>query len=257
MSNYSQLSSRWISNKMILLFIIFNLAVLGLSEAKIISASSEDSDSYKPYNIVFEGDSLTADRAYPNHIISMLNPDADIGVIHEDIMRGDAIREDAIHNVAASGQALYPTMIEDASHQVDTKLLGNNYRNIAVLWAGTNDIFFDPSIDVSALHESIKDWCYGRKAAGFQVIVCTITPRSDQGTPGNFEEDRQAINDMIRSHYFEYADGLADIAANPNIGDADDELDTMYYYDKVHMTELGYAIVANIVKDSIVKLTDP
>lgn len=227
--------------EIIILYLISNLAILGLSEAKIISPSAYDNGSYKPYNIVFEGDSLTAGETYPNYVISMLN---------------FKVNSDVIHNVATSGQALYPTMILDASHQVDPKFHGPDYLNIAVLWAGTNDIFLDSKIDIPTLHESIRDWCNGRKAAGFQVIVCTITPRSDNGTPRTFEENRQAINEMIRMHYFEYADGLADIAANPQIGDAGDELDTMYYYDNVHMTKLGYAIAANIVKDSIIRLAN-
>jgi lysophospholipase L1-like esterase len=163
---------------------------------------------------------------------------------------------DVIHNVATPGQTLYPLMIMDPSHQVDTKFLGPDYRNIAVIWAGTNDIFLDSGLDVSALHESIRDWCNGRRERGYQVIVCTITPRSDYGAPRSFEENREALNEMIRAHYLEYADGLADLASNPYIGDAGDELDTMYYYDRVHMTALGYAIAANIVMDSIIRLPD-
>jgi hypothetical protein len=238
-SFHLRLSSLNALNKITILIIALNLICFGLSAAKIITASVEESDRIKSYNIVFEGDSLTAGKIYPNYVMDILNLDNDKNVIH---------------NVATSGQALYPTMIMDASHQVDTKFLSSNYRNIAVLWAGTNDIFLDPGIDVSALHESIRDWCNGRKAKGFQVIVCTITPRSDNGTPGSFEENRQVINEMIRMHYLEYADGLADLAANTYIGDADDELDTMYYYDKVHLTPMGNAIVANIVKDSIIGL---
>jgi hypothetical protein len=231
-----KLNSLNVLSKMAILIIAF-LIFFGFSDAKVITTSIEDNDRIESYNIVFEGDSLTAGKIYPNYVMDMLNLGNDKNVIH---------------NVATSGQTLYPTMIMDASHQVDTKFLGSDYRNIAVLWAGTNDIFLDPRIDVSALHESIRDWCNGRKAKGFQVIVCTITPRLDNGTPGCFEENRQAINEMIRMHYLEYADGLADFAANPYIGDAGDELDTMYYCDKVHLTPMGNAIVANIVKDSII-----
>jgi lysophospholipase L1-like esterase len=234
-----RLNSLNVLSKIAILIIAF-LMFLGLSDAKIFTASVEESDRIESYNIVFEGDSLTAGKIYPNYVMDILNLDNDKNVIH---------------NIATSGQTLYPTMIMDASNQVDTKFLGSNYRNIAVLWAGTNDIFLDTEIDVPTLHESIRDWCNGRKAKGFQVIVCTITPRSDNGTPRSFEENRQAINEMIRMHYLEYADGLADLAANPFIGDADDELDTMYYYDKVHLTPMGNAIVANIVKDSIIGLT--
>lgn len=237
MNNYPLVqNSITVLNKIIILYIISNLICPGFCGAKIISASAEESDYFSPYNLVFEGDSLTAGEIYPQYVERMLSLDAN---------------RDVSHNVATGGETLYPTMVMDAPHQVDAKILGANYQNIAILWAGTNDIYLDSTLDASILHESIRDWCIGRKEAGFQVILCTITPRSDYGTPRSFEKNRQALNEMIRGHYIEYADGLADIAADPQIGNAGDELDTIYYNDRVHMTPLGYAIVANIVKNSI------
>lgn len=237
----SKFNTIWALNGTIILIIAFNMICTGFSTAKIVAAPIEDSDQSKFYNIVFEGDSLTAEEIYPPYAAAMLDLDAD---------------KDAIHNVATPGETLSPTMILDAPRQVDAKFLSYDCRNIAVLWAGTNDIYLDPGLDASNLHESIRNWCSGRRAAGFQVIVCTITPRSEFGTPRSFEENRQALNEMIRMHYFEYADGLADIAKDPRIGDAGDELDTAYYYDRVHMTKSGYSIVASIVKDSIIGLAD-
>jgi lysophospholipase L1-like esterase len=62
---------------------------------------------------------------------------------------------------------------------------------------------------------------------------------------------RDKIKCIIRAHYNGYADGIADIAADPRLGDADDDLNTRYYTDRIHMTPEGYAIVACIIKDAI------
>lgn len=155
------------------------------------------------------------------------------------------------HNVATGGQTLYPTMINDAPSQVDANLFDTRYRNVVVLWAGTNDLYYDEELTASSLHGYIRDWCEGRKAAGFQVFVCTITPRPDPQDRRNFGERRQTLNALIQAHYSEYADGIADITADPRLGDAGDELDTRYYTDKIHMTPEGYGIVACIVKAAI------
>jgi len=218
-------------NGLIVLSIAFSLC-LGFSSAKATSAISA-----APYNIVFEGDSLTAGDTYSNDVVSMFNLCAGTGNI--------------AHNVATGAQTLYPTMINDSSSQVDANLFSARYRNIAVLWAGTNDLYYDEKLTAASLHEYIRDWCEGRKAAGFQVVVCTITPRPDPQSRRNFEERRQTLNALIREHYSEYADGIADIAADPRLGDAGDELNTRYYTDKIHMTPEGYRIVACIIKDAI------
>ncbi len=226
-------------NIMILLIIAFNLGFPGAKGALIIP---EYSSSDEPYNIVFEGDSLTADDTYSYKVMHMIDLYNSTGNV--------------AHNVATGAQTLYPTMINDAPSQVDSKLVSNGYKNIAVLWAGTNDLYYDEKLTASSLHEYIRDWCSSRKVAGFQVIICTITPRSDPYIRENFECRRRILNSLIREHYSEYADGIADIAADPRLGDVGDELDNSYYTDRVHMTVTGYSIVACIIRDAIVGLTN-
>lgn len=227
---------------LIVLSIALILVHLGFSSAKGALLILEDRSSDSPYNIVFEGDSLTADGTYSNDVVNQLNISEGQGNIG--------------HNVATGAQTLYPTMIDDAHGQVDSNLFATRYRNIAVLWAGTNDLYYDEKLTASGLHEYIRDWCSGRKAAGFQVIVCTIAPRSDPDIRENFECRRRILNSLIREHYSEYADGIADIAADPRLGDIGDELDNRYYTDKVHMTATGYSIVACIIRDAIIGLTN-
>lgn len=225
-------------NGLIILSIAFNSGFPSSQSALAV----EDRNLAIPYNIVFEGDSLTADGTYSNKVMRMIDLYVRTGNI--------------AHNVATAAQTLYPTIIYDAPNQVDSNHISTGHKNIAVLWAGTNDLYYNKKLTASGLHELIQDWCSGRKAAGFKVIVCTITPRSDLFIPGNFEERRQILNALIREHYSEYADGIADIAADPRLGDAGDELESMYYTDKVHMTPTGYAIVAGIVRDAIIGLDE-
>jgi hypothetical protein len=60
-------------------------------------------------------------------------------------------------------------------------------------------------------------------------------------------------NADMRLNYKDYADGLADVAADKRLGDASDKT---YYTDGVHMTDAGYAAVAEIVEAAVKRLVD-
>jgi hypothetical protein len=81
--------------------------------------------------VVFEGDSLTAEEVYPNYVAGALN------------LASGNNRSNHYDNVARSGEAVSPNMLNDGPAQVDSKYSASKYKNIAVLWGGTNDIFQD------------------------------------------------------------------------------------------------------------------
>jgi lysophospholipase L1-like esterase len=126
-------------------------------------------------------------------------------------------------------------------------------KNIAVIWEGTNDIYLDDT-DGTTAYNRLVTYCQARRASGFKVIICTLLPRSNIGTPEDFETQRQTCNGLITANWATFADALADFAADGRIGDAGDELDTTYYPDKVHMTNAGYAIIAGMVKTAVESL---
>lgn len=122
---------------------------------------------------------------------------------------------------------------------------------VAVLWEGTNDLAVNaPATSGDAITRYV-DWCNGRRAAGFKVVSVTVLPRSNAGLYADFETHRQEINTHIRANWASFSDALADVAADPRIGDFGDSDDTTYYPDKVHLNALGYSIVAQTVGDAV------
>jgi hypothetical protein len=58
-------------------------------------------------------------------------------------------------------------------------------------------------------------------------------------------------NDMLRAQWPTFADGLADVAADPRIGADGANLDPKYFVDLVHPTSAGYAIMAAAVAPAL------
>jgi lysophospholipase L1-like esterase len=183
-------------------------------------------------NLIFEGDSLTSGGTYPFYTAQILNA--------------------TCTNIAVPGEQM--AQIIHQGNDADSRY-NSSARNVIVLWAGTNDLHRTQRAP-EAIHGEIRDWCRARQEKGFQVIVVTILPRSDPSNHPTFENDRQKLNTLIRENYGSYADGLADVAADARIGNMDAELEGYYYLkDRVHLTDRGYYIVAEIVARAISRQT--
>jgi hypothetical protein len=84
--------------------------------------------------------------------------------------------------------------------------------------------------------------------AGFFVVVCTA-PGSDgapagQGVPGQ-------VNAWIRSNWHTFAHAMVDLESEPEFSPSGDILNPTYYIDGVHLTDAGYAKVAQVVQAAI------
>lgn len=158
-------------------------------------------------------------------------------------------------NIGVSGQTVVQ-MSSDAATQVDPVYSSTRTSNILSLLGGTNDLYF--GANGLTTYNNIVAYSQARRLAGFKVIVNTILPRSNSGTPLTFETDRQTINTLIRSNWTTFADGISDIASDSRIGDAGDETNTTYFSpDKVHLTNTGYGVIANYVVAAIRQITSP
>jgi hypothetical protein len=187
--------------------------------------------------VVFDGNSLTfgqgatAGMDYPTQTIGILGNGYDK------------------RNFGVVGQTT-AQMLSDAVNQVDGVYSGFKPRNICVGWEITNSLY--NSVATNSIYTDYSTYCTVRRARGFKVVAVTCLPRNNPGTPAGFEAARQGLNASIRANWTSYADALADVGADPTIGDSGDENDTTYYQsDKVHLTDAGYAIVAGIVEDAI------
>jgi len=190
-------------------------------------------------NVVFDGNSLTAglggSRPYSvNCIQSLVN--AQYSVISS--------------NFSVSGQTT-TQMISDANSQIDGAYDSSKNYNIVVCWEGINDLYF--GVTITQAYNNIVNYCLGRKAKGFKVVVVTLTPRQNVGTPANQEVNRLAVNALILQNWKTFADALADIGNNVPMGVFETCNNSIYYAstDLVHFTDVGYNILAGIVTSAI------
>jgi lysophospholipase L1-like esterase len=186
--------------------------------------------------IVFDGDSLTAGSGatdpYPSQFARMWpGPLSWI-------------------NFGIGGQRMQD-MLANAPRQVDPLYNPRIGRCVVVAWGGTNDLALwkhSPQV----VYTSVRDYCLGRLRAGFEVVVLTTLPRSDIKSYPGFEPNRQDLNYLIRCNWREFADALADVAADPKLGESGAELNQEYFNpDRVHLNNDGLGLVARHVFDTV------
>jgi len=128
------------------------------------------------------------------------------------------------------------------------KVRGNS---VLVFWEGTNDLVVNTAKAEEA-HERIKAYCQARRKAGWKkIILLSVLPREAWA---GFEPQRQALNQLLREHYTEYADALVDISAIPGMGRDGDQKTTAYYADGVHLTAKGNGLVADMLAPVLAKV---
>jgi len=138
-------------------------------------------------------------------------------------------------------------MIAAAPYEVDAHYRPYGDLNVCVAHPGASDLRH--GADPGAVYEAVRVFCQGRRAAGFSVVLMTLLPAVE---PASYEASRQTYNALVRENWHEFADGLADIAADPRIGDAYDNLDQRYYAsDGVHPNSAGGAVMASIAAPAV------
>lgn len=138
------------------------------------------------------------------------------------------------------------------SDYVNATHLGTNKADdIIVVWAGSADLYISVGTsDAITTFNNLKAFCLKEKALGSKVVVLTMLPRPNN-TVVFSKTEYLAYNALIRAHWTEFADGLADVQLDPTIGTDESNYNTAYYADTVHLTQAGYAIVANYVQNTL------
>jgi hypothetical protein len=195
--------------------------------------------------IVFEGDSLTVGAfstdPYDDQLLrDWLAPSYDV----------------AGHNVAGSGEKIIDDMLDDVA-VTDAYYNASKAHNIAILWAGTNDLGTDNDT-AENVYAGLSTWCLGRQQAGFQVLICTLTANR-HGYVGvddaELDSRIQAVNTLLRANWQNFADGLVDVGADSILGSYTlAATDRVYWTDGLHLTAAGDLIVARLVKNAIALL---
>ncbi len=137
-------------------------------------------------------------------------------------------------------------MLQQAPTEVDVHYDPEGDANVCVAMPGGSDLA--NGADIEDLLESTRQYCTERRAAGFAVVVVTLLPRLDS----DFEAVRLEFNERLRTHWREFADGLADIGADSRIGDTLDCYDLKYYRaDAEHPNAAGNAVIASVIAPAV------
>lgn len=197
--------------------------------------------------IVFHGDSLTYGvsaswgSSYPEQTIGML---------------GSGFRA---RNLGVSAQQMR-VMVSNAKNEIDP-LITASTRKLCV-WGGTNDLAFGGASGQD-VYRAIVQYCVDRKAAGWRVVVIGMLPRGGEETSLGFELNRRFVNQQLRNDFTRftsfpnirtgapYADALIDLGSDREIGHAGQERNPTYFSDQIHLTNAGYAIVAQYAKNAL------
>lgn len=121
--------------------------------------------------------------------------------------------------------------------------------NIFSAFGGTNDLYYNE--DPAALQTDYPAWCRAMRTLGYKVIAWTILSRT---LPESHEANRAAFNGWLRAHYGEFADDLCDAAAIPELGAPGASTNTTYFQDGTHPTAAGQALIAPLIKATVLRL---
>lgn len=140
-------------------------------------------------------------------------------------------------------------MIADATTDIDPNY-DDNASSVIIAWEIGNDIYYYG--DVGAAMTRFWSYCDLRREIGWKILVITNPPRNQATAFGDDSETYNAklssANILLRSDWPLHADGIIDVAADAHFAG----YDLKYYYsDKVHCTDAGYLVIANLVRDTL------
>ena len=140
---------------------------------------------------------------------------------------------------------------------VDARYSATAYRNVIVVFEGINELYYQlgtysESQSVTNTIQAFQDYVTLQRPKGFKLIINTLTPRNNVGTPVNYESARLSVNTALRSIFdittsttrvFKSSNPtwsdviLCDVGDSPLYGQTGDENDATYYLaDLVHPT---------------------
>jgi lysophospholipase L1-like esterase len=117
-----------------------------------------------------------------------------------------------------------------------------------ILAIGNNDIAAGRS--APEIVDGLTKFAGGARAKGVRVFLTTITPvtpgMAKYGTPAA-DQVRQTVNDWVRSHGKDVADGVIDLAQAVTDPDLPDRLAPQFSTDGIHLTPAGSDAMASAV----------
>jgi lysophospholipase L1-like esterase len=126
--------------------------------------------------------------------------------------------------------------------------------NVAIICCGSNDLVGGRT--TAQVQNDLATLCSGLRAAGFKVILTTITLRTNGigSTNAGINANFNTVNAALRASYTNYADALVDWAADSRLADP---TNTTYFADDIHTTPAGDAVKAALVKAALDPILTP
>lgn len=185
--------------------------------------------------IIAVGDSLTnglgstaQQNAYPSRLVDLLRTGGKDYQLYNDGMNGQGIGH------VAARFAAYVTPKYSASRS----------KNVVIILAPINDMLAATTGTGAVTYATLASAISTLKATGFTVYVATCPPSTD--ITGQRETERVIYNNAIRGNAAG-ADAVVNLDA---VVDLQDPSNTTYYLDGRHMTDAGYALVAQKIHDA-------
>jgi hypothetical protein len=147
-------------------------------------------------------------------------------------------------NIAVWGKTL-AAIVDDAPANVWPFYDAHARANIAVIWAGTNDLKTDSA---ETILYRLRVFCLALKSKGWQVVVCP--PMSNMIN----EEARIELDIRINAEWPAWADGYADFVSDPRFGARNAYLDNPLFADWIHPNNYGMEILGPILNTAINKI---
>jgi lysophospholipase L1-like esterase len=178
--------------------------------------------------LIAEGDSITAGSFAPSFLSAI-------------VLNGSW----NILSPSWNGQTM-ATIESTGSLSEDPYFASNAPANALIIWAGTNDSGSDPG-SMQAVWDNMAAYAVARRKAGFKVFVATMLSRT------GLDAKKNTYNALIRANWQTVADGLIDIAANPNLGCDGCNSNTTYFQgDNIHPTPFSqYNLIAPVFQRAI------
>ncbi len=133
------------------------------------------------------------------------------------------------NDISAGGETVVSHMIPEFATEALPLLRGPPYTDILILRGGTNDILFNTS--AADLEAGIQSYCTTARAAGFKVVIATITPGTAFWYPAPKEAVRVAVNTWIKANWANWADAIWKL---DEVTELLDPTDATYYTDGLH-----------------------
>lgn len=166
---------------------------------------------------------------------------------------GSPVQARCVNN-AQTGQTL-ASMVTNYNSRYAGLYNASNAKNILHVFGGCNDIRASTANTGATVYSSLQSYCSAARTTGYQVVVATMLPTNGGFAGGqthaNFEIERQNFNSLVRANWATFADGLSDLASQPQMGDDANIGNTTYYLDNIHPSDYGNSLLAPIAAAAV------